>query len=113
VVVVAVHGGLDIDGSAAVDHRLQQTLAAGKLSCLVIDLTRVSDLDEYGVRTLLRAVDAARTTGIQLRVVTGDGAALRGLDEHGVRPLLPTAPSVDSACSEAFAPISAHPRDVA
>ena len=113
VVVTTVNGALDIDGSPGVDHRLQQTLAAGNLSCLVIDLSQVNHLDEYGVRTLLRAVDAARTTGIQLRVVTGGGAALQGLDEHGVRPLLPTATDVDSACSEAFIPIGAHPRDVA
>jgi anti-anti-sigma factor len=113
VVVVRVHGAMDIDGSAAVDHRLQRILAAGNLSRLVIDLSQVSHLDDYGVRALLRAGDAARTTGTQLRVVTGGGAVLEGLDERGMRPLLPTAPDVDSACSEVFATASAHPRDVA
>jgi anti-anti-sigma factor len=113
VVVVTVRGRMDIDGAASVDHRLQQILAVGNLGCLVVDLSRVTHLDDYGVRTLLRAGDAARTTGTPLRVVTGDGAALEGLDQRGVRPLLPTAPDVDSACSEVFAPRRAHPRDVA
>ena len=113
VVVVRVHGRMNLDGSAAVDHRLQQLLAAGNLSRLVIDLTRVSHLDDHGVRALLRAGDAARTTGTQLRVVTGDGAALEGLDEAGMGPRLAIAPDVDSACSEVFTPTRAHPRDVA
>jgi anti-anti-sigma factor len=113
VVVVTVHGQLDIDGSATLDHRLQQILAAGDLSRLVVDLSRVSGLDDYGVRALLRAGDAARTSGTQLRVVIGDGAAWESLDERGVRPLLPTAPDVDSACAEVFAPTGVHPRDVA
>lgn len=109
VVVVAVRGSLDIDGSPMVDHRLQQTLAAGNLSCLVVDLSWVTHLDEYGMRTLLRAVDAARATGIRLRVVAGDSAALSALDAHGVRPLLPIATDVDSACSEALAPTAHTP----
>lgn len=113
VVVVTVRGRMDIDGSATVDHRVQRILADGNLSRLVVDLSQVSHLDDYGVRTLLRAADAARTAGIGLRMVTGHGPALEGLDERGLGPSLPTAPDVDSACSEVFAPSSTHPRDVA
>lgn len=113
VVVVRVHGRMDVDGSATVDHRLQRILAEGNLTRLVVDLSDVGHLDDYGVRALLRAGDAARTTGTQLRIVTGSGAALRALDERGVRPLLPIAPDVDGACSEVFASARTHPRDVA
>jgi len=99
VVVVTVHGRMDIDGCAAVDHRLQSILAAGNLSRLVLDLSRLRHLDDFGVRAVLRAADAARATGIGLRIVTGDGAARQALDERAALTLLPTAPDVDTACA--------------
>lgn len=113
VVAVRVRGRMDVDGSAAVDHRLQEIVAAGNLSCLVVDLTLVSHLGEHGVRALMRAGDAARATGVRFRVVTGDGAAARSLDERGVRQILSSAPDVDAVCAEVLAPAAATPRDVA
>jgi anti-anti-sigma factor len=104
VVVVTVDGDVTAEGSRELDHKLQRILAAGNLSRLVIDLSRVGFLSDAGVRTLIRAHNTGRLLRIPLRVVTGDGAAGAVLDMCDFRSRIPTSPDVDTACTEIFKP---------
>jgi anti-anti-sigma regulatory factor len=100
VVVVTVHGDLVGDGARELGGRLQRILTGGSLARLVVDLGRVGQLSDAGVRALVRARDAGLAGGIPVRVVTPAGAAGAVLDRCDVH--IPTAPDVDAACAEVF-----------
>jgi anti-anti-sigma regulatory factor len=97
VVVVTVSGDLDADGARELGGRLGRILAGGSLTRLVVDLGRAGALSEAGVGALVEARDAGLDAGVPVRVVTRDDTTLDGCDVR-----IPTAPSVDAACAEAF-----------
>ncbi|HET8659631.1 MAG TPA: STAS domain-containing protein [Micromonosporaceae bacterium] len=68
VVVVCVHGEVDLDTEAQLAGALRDAIATHQAGELVVDLAGVPFLDSSGVRALLQARAAAAERGMSMRV---------------------------------------------
>jgi anti-anti-sigma factor len=86
-VILRPTGELDI----ATAPRLEQALAAGREpgQRVVLDLAELEFMDSTGLRVIVRAVEAARDGGWQLRLRPGPPAVHRVFEIAGVRDALP------------------------
>jgi anti-sigma B factor antagonist len=96
VVVLQLHGQLDIDSGASLEAALARLLA-GAESRIVVDLSGLAFCDSTGLSALLLAQQHCRDNGGFLRLAAPAPFLLRVLTVVGLRAALPVYRSVAAA----------------
>jgi anti-sigma B factor antagonist len=80
VVVLSVHGDVDLHVAPELRDRLTSTIDDGA-DYVVVDLSRVTFMDSMALGVLLGALKLLRPRGGEMRIVMDEGAALRRIFE--------------------------------
>ncbi len=94
--VVTLHGELDLDAAADVDHAVEQCLNAGR-RVLLLDLADVAFCDSSGVNALIRAHQRATGAGGAVHLVAPQPPVARVLALIGVDQVLTVHQDLPSA----------------
>ena len=86
-VVVRLHGELDMEGAPAVEDELT-TLISGGAGDVVVDLSELSFIDSTGIQCLVRAAERAEEDGGALRLRGARGQVEDVIKLTGVGGLL-------------------------
>ena len=88
VLCLAVAGEVDIATSARLGAAISESVDAGDLTHVVVDLDQVTFLDSTGIQVLLHGRDGATERGLAFRVTNPHGVVRRTLEITGVLALL-------------------------
>ena len=88
VLCLAVAGEVDIATSARLDVAITQSIDAGDLTQVLVDLDQVTFLDSTGIQALLDGRNRATERGLSFRVLNPHGVVRRTLAIAGVLRLL-------------------------
>lgn len=100
VVVLSVAGELDLLTTDALETELRAVLAPPN-HVVVLDMSEVHFLGSSGLSTLLASAEAAKSGGVDFRLVANERVILRPLEITGVRSAFTVFDSVDSALAAA------------
>ena len=88
VLCLAVAGEVDIATSARLDVAISESVDAGDLTQVLVDLDQVTFLDSTGIQVLLDGRNRATERGLAFRVLNPHGVVTRTLAITGVLRLL-------------------------
>jgi anti-anti-sigma factor len=91
VVVISLHGDLDLASADAVHHRLETLYAAGETTRL--DLDGLAFMDSSGLRVVLQAVERSSEGGWRFTISAGSEQVRRLFASAGVADRLPIEPA--------------------
>jgi anti-anti-sigma factor len=90
-VVLRLHGELDLASADAVSLRLDTLAASG--DAVVLDVDRLSFMDSSGLRVVLQAAEASRTSDWSFSVTAGSEQVRNLFASAGVTDRLPIVPA--------------------
>lgn len=99
-VVIHVGGDIDVSNESTWRHLLSQTAAqAVAPGSFVIDLRELEFMGSRGYAVLAHEAAQCRSRGITLRLVTSQPIVAQTINACGLRPLVPTYTTVETALS--------------
>jgi anti-sigma B factor antagonist len=109
VVVVAMHGDLDVAGSAFLGRMLEDLIVGQGNLAVVVDLSRASAADAASLPVLLRALQQARDHGGTFRVTHPPDLLYQALQLTGAGGVLQTAWRGEGSSAEPPPLVGARP----
>ena len=88
VLCLAVAGEVDIATSGQLDAAIRESIDAGNVTQLLVDLDQVTFLDSTGIQALLDGRDRATEHAIAFRVMNPHGVVRRSLEITGLLAIL-------------------------